>query len=147
MRIAADGTWYHQGAPIRRPEMVRLFSNILRKENDGGYVLVTPVEKLDIVVDDAPFAAISAESEGMGRDRRIGFRLNTGDPLIAGSEHALQVTDGETGPKPYVHVRAGLTALILRPVYYELVEWALAEDHDPPGLWSDGVFFSLGPAV
>src|SRR3546814_17830248 len=70
MRIAADGTWFHQGTPIRRPEMVRLFSRIVRREADGGYVLVTPVEKLDILVEDAPFVAVAVESEGEGRDRR-----------------------------------------------------------------------------
>src|SRR3546814_1423062 len=67
MRIAADGTWFHQGTPIRRPEMVRLFSRIVRREADGGYVLVTPVEKLDILVEDAPFVAVAVESEGEGR--------------------------------------------------------------------------------
>src|SRR3546814_12475131 len=69
--IAADGTWFHQGTPIRRPEMVRLFSRIVRREADGGYVLVTPVEKLDILVEDAPFVAVAVESEGEGRDRRL----------------------------------------------------------------------------
>ena len=144
MRIAADGTWFHQGTAIRRPEMVRLFSRILRREADGGYVLVTPVEKLDIRVEDAPFVAVAVESEGQGRDRRLGFRLNTGDAVIAGPDNALRIDDGEAGPRPYVHVRAGLDALVARAPYYELVAWALDEEGDPPGLWSGGVFFPLG---
>jgi hypothetical protein len=146
MRIAADGTWYHQGAPIRRPQMVRLFSRILRREADGGYVLVTPVEKLDIQVDDAPFVAVAVESEGEGQGRRLGFRLNTGDAVMAGSANPLRIEETGAGPRPYVHVRAGLEALVARAPYYEMVEWALAEEGDTPGLWSDGVFFPLGTA-
>src|SRR6188768_1323819 len=84
MRIARDGTWYHEGSPIGRPAMVRLFSTILRREPDGGFVLVTPAEKLDIEVEDAPFVAVELKSEGEGRDRSLAFRLNTGDPVIAG---------------------------------------------------------------
>lgn len=144
MRIASDGTWFHQGAPIRRPEMVRLFSSILRREPNGGYVLVTPVEKLDIEVEDAPFVAIAVETEGSGTNRRVGFRLNTGEAVIADADHALRIADGDVGPRPYVHVRAGLEALVARGPYYEMVEWALAEADDPPGLWSSGVFFGLG---
>lgn len=146
MRIAADGSWYHQGGLIRRPEMVRLFASILRREADGGYVLVTPVEKLDILVDDAPFFVTVAESEGEGKGRRIGFRLSTGDAVIAGPEHPLRVVRGETGPRPYVQVRNGLEALVSRAAYYQLVEWALADENDPPGVWSDGRFFALEPA-
>ena len=143
MRIARDGTWYHEGSPIGRPEMVRLFSTILRREPDGRHVLVTPVEKLDIVVEDAPFVAVELKSEGEGRERRLAFRLNTGDLVVAGPAHRLRF---ETGPHPYLEVRAGLDALIARPVYYELAELALAEGADPPGLWSDGAFFPLEPA-
>ena len=84
MRIARDGTWYHEGSPIGRPEMVRLFSTILRREPDGGFVLVTPAEKLDIEVEDAPFVAVELKSEGEGEGRRLAFRLNTGDLVIAG---------------------------------------------------------------
>lgn len=147
MRIAADGSWYHQGGLIRRPEMVRLFASILRREADGSYVLVTPVEKLGIQVDDAPFVVTIAESEGEGEARRIGFRLNTGDGVIVGPEHPLRVVDGATGPRPYVEVRIGLEALVSRAAYYQLVEWALADESDPPGLWSDGRFFRLEPAA
>lgn len=143
MRIAADGAWYHQDAPIPRPAMVKLFSNILRREPDGGYVLVTPYEKLDIAVEDAPFVAVTVESEGVGRQRRIGFRLNTGDAVIADVDHALRISEIGGQPRPYVHVRGGLDAVIARAPYYELVEWALEEGNDPPGLWSDGAYFPL----
>lgn len=142
MRIARDGTWFHEGAPIRRPAMVRLFAGLLRRERDGRYVLVTPIEKLDIAVEDAPFAAVEAWSEGAGRERRIAFRLNTDEPVVAGPEHALRLVDG----RPYLTVRAGLEAAVARPVYYELAEIALEEGGDPPGLWSDGIFFPLGSA-
>lgn len=143
MRIAADGTWFHQGAPIARPAMVRLFASILRREADGRHVLVTPAEKLDIDVEDAAFVAVEVKSEGHGNPRRLAFRLNTGEVLVAGPEHALMLRDRGHGPHPYLGVRAGLQALISRPVFYELVEFALEEDAKPPGLWSDGVFFPL----
>lgn len=143
MRIASDGTWYHEGSPIGRPAMVRLFSTILRREPDGGYVLVTPVEKLSIAVDDAPFVAVEMKDEGEGRDRRLAFRLNTGDLVIADSSHPLRVVERADGPHPYLSVRKGLDALIARPVYYELVNLALDEGHEPPGIWSEGCFFAL----
>lgn len=143
MRIARDGTWFHEGSPIGRAAMVRLFSTILRREPDGRYVLVTPVEKLDIDVEDAPFLAVEVKSEGSGHDRCLAFRLNTGDMVVAGPDHPLWIEDKENSPHPYVSVRAGLNALITRPVYYELAQMALREDADPPGLWSDGRFFSL----
>ena len=141
MRIARDGTWYHEGSPIGRKAMVRLFSTILRREPDGGFVLVTPAEKLDIQVEDAPFVAVELKSEGEGETRRLAFRLNTDDVIVAGPEHALRF---EAGPHPYIEVRKGLDALVARPVYYELAEIALAEGASPPGVWSDGVFFPLG---
>lgn len=144
MRIAADGAWFHEGAVIARPAMVRLFANILRREPDGRHVLVTPVEKLDIDVDDAAFVAVEVKSEGAGRTRRLAFRLNTGDVVVAGPEHSLDVEDRGHGPHPYLRVRGGLDALLARPVFYELAEFAL-EDGEA-GLWSDGVFFALGQA-
>lgn len=143
MRIARDGTWFHQGSPIGRPAMVRLFSTILRREPDGGFVLVTPVEKLDIQVEDAPFIAVELRSEGEGENRTLAFRLNTGDLVVAGPDHPLRF---EAGPHPYVEVRSGLDALVARPVYYELAEIALAEGASPPGVWSNGAFFPLEQA-
>ncbi|ATE64957.1 DUF1285 domain-containing protein [Rhizorhabdus dicambivorans] len=143
MRIASDGTWYHQGSPIGRPAMVRLFSTILRREADGSYVLVTPAEKLSITVDDAPFVAVELKSEGEGRDRRLAFRLNTGDLVVADADHPLTVAEKADGPHPYIKVRGGLDALISRPVYYELVNLALDSGEEPVGIWSEGQFFAL----
>jgi hypothetical protein len=143
MRIARDGTWFHQGAPITRQAMVRLFSTILRREAEGKYVLVTPVEKLDIEVEDAPFVAVEMKSEGSGEAMRLAFRLNTGDVLTAGPAHALRFEERADGPRPYLHVRRGLEALIARPVYYQLAELALANGSTPAGVWSDGSFFAL----
>lgn len=146
MRIARDGTWFHEGSPIGRPAMVRLFSTILRREPDGSHVLVTPVEKLSIEVEDAPFVAVELKSEGEGRARNLAFRLNTGDLVVAGPEHPIRIGSGEGGPHPYVEVRAGLEALVARAVYYELAELALAEGAQPPGLWSGGEFYPLEQA-
>jgi len=144
MRIARDGTWYHEGSPIRRPAMVRLFSTVLRREADGTHVLVTPVEKLDIEVESTAFRAIEMSSKGDGQDRRIAFRLDSGDVMILGPKHPLRIIDTESGPSPRVLVRHGLDAELARPVYYELAELALAEGNDPAGIWSNGAFFALG---
>jgi len=143
MRIARDGTWFHDGAPIRRPAMVRLFATVLRREPDGRHVLVTPVEKLEIEVETTAFRAVELTSEGAGRERRIGFRLDSGDALILGPEHPLTLAETEHGPSPRIAVRHGLEAELSRPVYYELAELALAEGNGPPGIWSDGAFFPL----
>jgi hypothetical protein len=143
MRIARDGTWFHEGSPIGRPLMVRLFSTILRREPDGGFVLVTPVEKLSIEVEDAPFVAVELKSESEGRERSLAFRLNTGEVVIAGPDHPLRFEPREDGPHPYLEVRRGLDALIARTVYYELAELALAEGAEPAGLWSGGAFFAF----
>ena len=143
MRIARDGTWYHQGSPIGRDAMVRLFATILRREPDGAFVLVTPAEKLDIAVEDAPFIAVELKSDGEGSGRRLAFRTNTGDLVVAGPDHPLRFEDTPDGPAPYLHVRGGLEARLARPVYYELAELALAEGSDPPGLWSNGRFFAM----
>ena len=145
MRIARDGTWYHQGSPIGRAAMVKLFSTILRREADGGYVLVTPVEKLDIAVEDAPFVAVEMKAEGANEAMKLGFRLNTGDLVTAGADHALRFAETDEGPRPYLHVRGGMEALVVRSVYYELAEIALANGSAPPGVWSDGAFFALEP--
>ena len=146
MRIARDGTWYHQGAPINRPAMVRLFSTVLRREPDGRHVLVTPVEKLDIEVESTAFRAVEMHSEGEGRERRVAFRLDSGDAVILGPDHPLRIVEDEHGPSPRILVRHGLEAELARPVYYELAEIALAEGHEPPGVWSSGAFFALDEA-
>ena len=143
MRIARDGTWYHQGQPIRRPAMVRLFSTVLRREPDGRHVLVTPVERLEIEVECTAFRAVELHSEGHGRDRRIAFALDSGDAVILGPDHPLRMVETGNGPSPRLLVRHGLEAELTRSVYYELAELALAEGNDPPGVWSSGVFFPL----
>jgi hypothetical protein len=143
MRIAADGTWFHNGTPIERPAMMRLFSTVLRREPDGSHVLVTPVEKLAIDVDRTAFRAVEMRSEGSGQDRRIGLTLDSGDAIIVGRDHPLRLVATDEGPSPRVEVRHGLEAELSRPIYYELAEIALAEGRDPPGLWSEGCFFPL----
>jgi uncharacterized protein len=143
MRIARDGTWYHEGSPIRRPAMVRLFSTVLRRETDGRHVLVTPVEKLDIDVESTAFRAIEMDTEGEGRARRIAFKLDSGDAVILGPAHPLRIVETEHGPSPRILVRHGLEAELSRPVYYELAQIALSEGLDPPGVWSNGAFFAL----
>ena len=144
MRIARDGTWYHQGSPIGRPAMVKLFSTILRREPDGGHVLVTPGEKLSIAVEDAAFVAVEVKSEGEGQARRLAFRLNTGDLIVAGADHPLRFETRDDGPHPYLRVRGRLEALVARAVFYELANAALDEGTTPLGLWSDGIFFPIG---
>ncbi|WP_068083245.1 DUF1285 domain-containing protein [Novosphingobium rosa] len=157
MRILPDGTWLHEGSPITRPRMVRLFSTVLRREEDGSHVLVTPVEKLSIAVEDAPFVAVEMKSEGEGRDRRLAFRTNVGDLVVAGPDHRLSLEDRGHGARLYLHVRKGLDALIGRAPYYELANLALEEPASPDGptdgptdgtvgLWSEGCFFPLGSA-
>jgi hypothetical protein len=147
MRILSDGTWLHEGSPIGRVALVRLFSTILRGEPDGGYVLVTPAEKLTIEIEDAPFIAVEVTNEGEGEARRLGFRTNVGDVVVAGPEHPLTVEDRGQGPHPYLRVRGRLDALVARPVYYELANMALDAPPGPNGaigLWSGGAFFELG---
>ena len=143
MRIARDGTWYHEDEPIRRPAMVRLFSTVLRREPDGRHMLVTPVERLEIEVEATAFRAIAMHSEGRGQSRTIGFTLDSGDALILGPAHPLGLIETKQGPSPRIQVRHGLEAELARPVYYELAEIALAEQGQPPGVWSEGAFFPL----
>ena len=145
MCIARDGGWYHEGRPIERPAMVRLFSSVLRREPDGSHVLVTPVEKLTIDVETTAFRATQMTMAGEHEQRRIGLTLDSGDALIVGPTHALTVVDAPDGPSPRVAVRFGLEAELARPLYYELAEIALTEGHNPPGVWSDGAFFPLVP--
>ena len=146
MRIARDGTWFYLGTPIGRPELVRLFSTILRKDGDS-YFLVTPVEKVGITVDDAPFVAVDFEAKGEGTDQVLSFETNVGDNLLAGKDNPIRVErDAETGePSPYVLVRSNLEALIDRKSFYRLVE--IGVHHDGWfGLWSGGEFFGVIPS-
>lgn len=142
IRIAADGTWYHEGDPIRRDALVRLFATVLRKDPDG-YCLVTPAEKLLIEVEDAPFVAVGLEVKGQGRDAELLFSTNVGDHVVADAEHPLRVDEPAGEPRPYVTVRDRLEALINRPVFYRLVDQAL-EEGDELVVYSRGTRFVLG---
>lgn len=149
MRIARDGTWYYHGSPIARKPLVRLFSTVLRREGDGQFYLVTPVERCRVEVEDAPFVAVELTVEGQGRQGSLTFRSNVGDRVTADADHPIRVAhDPATGePRPYVLVRGGLEALIVRSVYYELVELGVEEkvgDDYLFGVWSGGSFFPLG---
>ncbi|MFS4581422.1 DUF1285 domain-containing protein [Phaeobacter sp. C3_T13_0] len=146
MRIARDGTWFYLGTPIGRFELVKLFSSILKLE-EGKYFLVTPVEKVGIEVDDAPFVGVDFVVEGTGEAQVLRFETHVGDLVEAGPTHQIRVVrDEETGePSPYVMVRAGLEALIDRKSFYRLVE--LGCHHQGWfGLWSGGEFFRIIPS-
>lgn len=140
--IRQDGVWMHEGSPIGRPELVRLFSTVLRHDPDG-YHLVTPVEKLSLTVEDLPFRAVSVDAEGGD----LSFVTDVGDAVVAGPEHPIEVETGPGDePRPRLHIRRNLWARISRPVFYELVE--LAEDLDGElVVRSGGVPFSLGRAA
>ena len=145
MRIAADGTWYYMGTPITRERMVKLFATVLRKDEDGKTYLVTPVEKIGITVDDAPFVAVHLDRIVDGDQTAFKFTTNVGDEVIAGPDHPIRVAvNPETGePRPYVHIRGRLEALISRPVFYELVEHADLKGGELT-IESLGTRFSLG---
>lgn len=147
MRIARDGTWYYLGTPIGRPELVKLFARIIRKDGDD-YFLVTPGEKVGISVDDAPFVAVDFEHLDDAEGGTLVFTTNVGDRVTAGPEHPIRVLrDADTGePSPYVRVRANLDALIDRKSFYRLVELGEHGDHAGQrwfGLRSGGVFFPI----
>lgn len=147
MRIARDGTWFYLGTPIGRFELVKLFSSILKRE-DGKYFLVTPVEKVGITVDDAPFVAVDFEATGKGPEQVLSFSTHVGDSAVAGPDHPIRVVrDSQTGePSPYVLIRADLEALIDRKSFYRLVD--LGAHHEGWfGLWSSGQFFPVIPSA
>lgn len=138
MRIAADGTWFYRGTPIGRPALVKLFSSVLRKDG-ADYVLVTPVEKLGITVEDAPFQAVEMAVEGEGDARSIGFRTQVDDLVEVGPEHPIRFEREASGDglKPYVHVRRGLWARLTRALTYDLL--ALGEVREVEGVAQFGV--------
>jgi hypothetical protein len=151
MRIARDGTWFYLGTPINRPELVRLFSTILRKDGER-YVLVTPVEKAGITVEDVPFIAVDFEVEGSGTDQTLIFQTNVGDETRASADSPIRIArDEETGePTPYVRVRANLEARIDRKSFYRLVELGCHRAHqgeDWFGVYSGGAFFPIIPSA
>ena len=151
MRICADGTWLYQNSPIGRKPLVKLFSRILRKDEDGRTYLVTPVEKVDVAVDDAHFLAVEMQVENPGRDQQLIFRTNVDDIVRCGPEHPLRFAReaGGDGLKPYVLVRGRLEALLTRSIYYDLVELAepLPGADEKFGVWSGGVCFLLQAGV
>jgi len=151
MRIARDGTWFYLGTPIGRRELVRLFSTIIRKDGDD-YFLVTPVEKVGITVDDAPFVAVDFEIENPGPEQQLTFETNVDDIAVAGPAHPIRVErDPDTGePSPYILIRTNLEALIDRKSFYRLVdigEHALIGDQNWFGVRSTGQFFPIIPSA
>jgi hypothetical protein len=149
MRIARDGTWFYGGTPIGRPALVRLFSTILRKDPEG-YVLVTPVEKVGIKVEDAPFLAVEMTAAHQGADQVLRFRTNVGDWVEAGAGHPVRYEKAAfDGIKPYIHVRGDLWALCTRAVFLDLVEFGEIGEHDGArcfGVVSGGSFFPMAGA-
>ena len=149
MRIAGDGSWYYMGTPIGRPALVRLFSTILKREGDK-YFLVTPVEKVGIRVDDAPFMAVEMRKEADQRGPLLHFRTNVDDWVACDADHRLRFEPGESrGPTPYLHVRADLWAKVTRALYYELVDMGEERVIDGKvmfGLESGGTFFAMADA-
>lgn len=151
MRIARDGTWFYLGTPIGRMPLVKLFSSVIRKDGDD-YFLVTPVEKVGITVDDAPFVAIDFDIEGSGSDQTITFTTQVDDTAVAGPENPIRVErDPETGePSPYVLIRTNLEALIDRKSFYRLVDIGKHHEHEGEswfGVWSNGMFFPIIPSA
>lgn len=151
MRIRADGTWFYMGTPIGRHPLVRLFSTVLRKDEDGKTYLVTPVEKVGIQIEDAPFLAVEMAVTGTDEGQRLTFRTNVGDVAEAGPDHKLrfEIAGENQELKPYLHIRGRLEALVSRPVMYDLVE--LGEEIDIDGrrmfaVRSAGVLFPVMPA-
>lgn len=150
MKIARDGVWFYQGSPIGRLKMVQLFSTILRRDEDGFY-LVTPVEKVPVDVEDAPFMAVLMRVEGKGEAQKLFFTTNVGDEVCAGEDHAIRCeinkTTGE--PAPYIHIRRGLEAKIARAIFYDMVALGEEKPHQGQpyfGVCSQGQFFPLAPA-
>ena len=145
IRIAADGVWHHEGRPIRRAALVKLFASVLQRDAAGDYWLITPAERGRIRVEDAPFVAVAAE----WRDDTLWLRTNIDDWVAVSPDHPIRVAYGKEGapggtdaPRPYVMVHRGLEALIARPVFYELAEVAV-ERNGRLGIWSAGCFFEL----
>lgn len=154
IRIAKDGTWYHNGLPFTRMALVKLFSTVMRRVENGDYLLVTPVERGKIEVEDAPFVAVEMLVEGEGKDQVLKFRTNIDEWVTADADHPIWfVTDDESAePRPYLMVRPGpdglpgLEALIARAVFYDLVELAEEQADGSLAVWSGGTLHHLGQA-
>lgn len=151
IRIAADGTWFHEGRPIARPPLVALFARVLRRGEDGDYRLVTPVERARIVVDDSPFVAVEMARRGSGEEQRLRFRTNLDEWVEAGVAHPLcfRPRPGGAGKAPYLAVRDGLEARVVRAAWYPLAQLCVERAVDGRrmlGVWSGGVFFPFEDA-
>ena len=151
LKIAVDGTWYYQDSPIGRKPLVKLFASVLRYDDDGRHYLVTPVEKIGIDVEDAPFLAVAMTVSGQGRDQKLTFRTNVDDTVDAGPDHPMRFDFDQAnhGLKPYLHVRGRLEARVTRALCYDLVELASEKEIEGEsylGIWSAGRFFSIAPA-
>lgn len=148
LKIRRDGTWLYRDSPISRAPLVKLFASVLRKDDDGLTYLVTPAEKVDVEVEDAPFLAVEMEVRGEGRSQQLVFRTNVDDVVVCGPEHPLRICEQQPGGglKPYVHVRGRLEALLTRALVHDLVALAVEEARDGAslvGIWSSGAFFPL----
>ncbi|MCL7944598.1 DUF1285 domain-containing protein [Marinobacter sp. ATCH36] len=146
--IARDGQWLYQGKPINREAIVRLFSTILRREDDGHYFLVTPVEKWRITVEDAPLLAHSLRATGEGKDQVLSLTTNTGEVVEIGEAHPLHVStyDGTDEPRPVVKLRHGIEARLVTAAYYDLADLVTEDSSDgetAPGVWSHGNFYKI----
>ncbi|MCX8501459.1 MAG: DUF1285 domain-containing protein [Alphaproteobacteria bacterium] len=143
MRIAVDGTWYYQNSPIGRLSLVRLFASVLRREGED-YFLVTPAERGRIIVDDAPFVVVAMRIDGSGREQQVFFQTNLGDEVRLDRDHPVFFRFKDSGePRPYIVVRDNLIGLINRPIFYQMVDYALSlsEEGSKLGLWSCGQYF------
>lgn len=152
LAILADGSWTYGGSPIRRDALVKLFARVLRRDSDGRHYLVTPAEKVDIAVADAPFLAVEMQIDGEGDGQQLTFRTNVDDIVQCGPSHPLrfELEPGSDGFKPYLHVRGRLEALLSRALVYDLAGLAVPRDAAAPdrlGVWSGGVWFELRPPV
>jgi uncharacterized protein len=149
LKIRGDGTWLYQGSAIRREALVRLFASVLRKEADGRTYLVTPTEKVDVAVEDAPFLAVAMEVKGEGRGQDLVFTTNVGDVVLCGPRHPLRFAEQEPGHglKPYLLVRGRLEALLTRSLTFDVVTLATGDTSEAgdrrAGVWSGGAFFPL----
>jgi hypothetical protein len=151
LRIRADGVWLYKESPIRRESLVKLFASVLRRDEDGRTYLVTPAEKVDVAVEDAPFLAVEMEARGAGRGQTLTFRTNLGDIVACGAEHPLRFARQEPGGglKPYLLVRGRLEALLTRALTYDLAGLAVEEIEDGrarTGVYSRGAFFAMDMA-
>jgi hypothetical protein len=145
LSIARDGRWFYQGGVIPRPALVKLFARVLRRDVDGRFYLVTPAEKVDVAVEDAPFLAVEMQRVGEDREQALIFRTNVDDVVRCGPDHPMRfvIEGGGSGFKPYVHVRGRLEALLTRALVYDVVEFAEAGPESAFGIWSGGAFFPL----